>query len=96
VQERYKLEYDYDNKDPAAWRASSFPARYIYEHFIPKILKEEDPQAIYHPSSPWGDGKPTADPTVGDIHQWNRKSLGLLLPLPSSVLWNFHANTFCP
>ncbi|KAG9257293.1 glycoside hydrolase family 2 protein [Emericellopsis atlantica] len=71
VQEKYKLEYDYENKDPAAWRTSSFPARYIYEHLIPQILSEEDPHVIYHPSSPWGDGKHTTDPTVGDIHQWN-------------------------
>ncbi|KAM0515267.1 hypothetical protein ACHAPE_006224 [Trichoderma viride] len=71
VQERYKLDYDFENKDPDSWLKSSFPARYIYEHFLPKLVEEEDPGKIYHPSSPWGDGKPTADPTVGDIHQWN-------------------------
>ena len=72
IQERYKLDYNYDtDKDPESWLKSSFPARYIYEHFLPKIVSEEDPTTIYHPSSPWGDGKPTADPTVGDIHQWN-------------------------
>ncbi|KAI0019453.1 family 2 glycosyl hydrolase [Xylariomycetidae sp. FL0641] len=71
VQERYKLEYDYSDKDPESWLKTSFPARYTYEHLLPKIVAEEDPVAIYHPSSPWGDGKPTADPTVGDIHQWN-------------------------
>ncbi|KAJ3482249.1 hypothetical protein NLG97_g7621 [Lecanicillium saksenae] len=71
VQERYKLDYDFENKDPEAWRKSTFPARYIYEHLLPTIMSEEDPHNIYHPSSPWGDGKPTADPTVGDIHQWN-------------------------
>ncbi|OTA03211.1 GH2 beta-mannosidase [Trichoderma parareesei] len=71
VQERYKLDYDFENKNPDSWLKSSFPARYIYEHFLPKLIEEEDPGKIYHPSSPWGDGKPTADPTVGDIHQWN-------------------------
>ncbi|KAJ4144706.1 hypothetical protein LMH87_003579 [Akanthomyces muscarius] len=71
VQERYKLDYDFENKDPEAWRKSTFPARYIYEHLLPRVINEEDPHNIYHPSSPWGDGKPTADPTVGDIHQWN-------------------------
>ncbi|TQV99937.1 hypothetical protein V2A60_005355 [Cordyceps javanica] len=71
VQERYKLDYDFENKDPESWRKSTFPARYIYEHLLPKIILEEDPHSIYHPSSPWGGGKPTADPTVGDIHQWN-------------------------
>lgn len=75
VQERYKLEYNFENKDPESWRKSTFPARYIYEHFLPKLIEEEDPHMIYHPSSPWGDGKPTADPKVGDIHQWNRKSI---------------------
>ncbi|WYZ45930.1 hypothetical protein EsH8_IX_000155 [Colletotrichum jinshuiense] len=72
VQERYKLEYRFDeDKDPASWLKSSFPARYLYEHLLPKIVEEESPHTVYHPSSPWGDGKPTADPTVGDIHQWN-------------------------
>ncbi|KAF6821196.1 glycosyl hydrolase family 2 [Colletotrichum plurivorum] len=72
VQERYNLEYKYDeDKDPESWLRSSFPARYLYEHLLPKIVEEESPWTVYHPSSPWGDGKPTADPTVGDIHQWN-------------------------
>ncbi|OTB01143.1 glycoside hydrolase family 2 protein [Hypoxylon sp. CI-4A] len=72
VQERYHLHYDYEgDKDPQSWLKSSFPARYIYEYLLPKIVKEEDPSMIYHPSSPWGDGKPTTDNTVGDIHQWN-------------------------
>lgn len=72
IQEKYQLDYRYEtDKDPESWLKSSFPARYIYEYFLPKIVAEEDPTAIYHPSSPWGDGKPTADPTVGDIHQWN-------------------------
>ncbi|CAJ2512078.1 Uu.00g077030.m01.CDS01 [Anthostomella pinea] len=71
VQERYKLDYNYADKDRQSWLKSSFPARYTYEYLLPKIVSEEDPEKIYHPSSPWGDGKPTADATVGDIHQWN-------------------------
>ncbi|KXH45179.1 glycosyl hydrolase family 2 [Colletotrichum simmondsii] len=72
VQERYKLEYRFEeDKDPESWLKSGFPARYLYEYLLPKIVEEESPHAVYHPSSPWGDGKPTADPTVGDIHQWN-------------------------
>ncbi|KAK6221765.1 glycosyl hydrolase family 2 [Colletotrichum tabaci] len=72
VQERYQLEYRFDeDKDPQSWLGSSFPARYLYEYLLPKIVEEESPHTVYHPSSPWGDGKPTADPTVGDIHQWN-------------------------
>ncbi|KAJ3943132.1 uncharacterized protein N0V96_007366 [Colletotrichum fioriniae] len=72
VQERYQLEYRFEeDKDPESWLRSGFPARYLYEYLLPKIVEEESPHAVYHPSSPWGDGKPTADPTIGDIHQWN-------------------------
>ncbi|KAI0512873.1 family 2 glycosyl hydrolase [Xylaria bambusicola] len=71
VQERYKLEYNYEDKDPQSWLKSTFPARYTYEYLLPKILSEEDRFAIYHPTSPWGDGKITSDPTVGDKHQWD-------------------------
>lgn len=79
VQERYHLHYDYaGDKDPQSWLKSSFPARYLYEYLLPKIVKEEDPLVAYHPSSPWGDGKPTTDKTVGDIHQWNSKSQNIL------------------
>ncbi|KFX95141.1 hypothetical protein V490_04005 [Pseudogymnoascus sp. VKM F-3557] len=72
IQEKYNLTYDYDtDKDPQSWLKTSFPSRYIFEHLLPKTLEEEHPGAIYHPSSPWGDGKHTTDQTVGDIHQWN-------------------------
>ncbi|OBT52787.1 hypothetical protein VE04_05166 [Pseudogymnoascus sp. 24MN13] len=72
IQQTYNLDYDYDgDKDPESWLKSSFPSRYIFEYLLPKTLAEEDPKAIYHPSSPWGDGKHTTDPTVGDIHQWD-------------------------
>jgi beta-mannosidase len=72
IQERYNLDYDYDgDKDPESWLKGTFPARYIYEYLLPKVVKEEIPGAAYHPSSPWGDGKKSFDPTVGDIHQWN-------------------------
>lgn len=75
VLERYKLEYDPENRDPKDWLKTSFPARYIYEYFLPKVLEEEAPGTIYHPGSPWGDHKHSADPTVGDIHQWDSKCL---------------------
>ncbi|KAH6670314.1 beta-mannosidase [Plectosphaerella plurivora] len=71
VQERYKLEYSYEDKDPQSWLKTNFPARYTYEYLLPKLVEEEDPGALYHPTSPWGDGKNSADPTVGDIHQWD-------------------------
>ncbi|KAI1751250.1 family 2 glycosyl hydrolase [Xylaria castorea] len=71
VQERYGLEYNYEDKDPQSWLKTTFPARYTYEYLLPKIVSEEDRFAIYHPTSPWGDGKISSDPTVGDKHQWD-------------------------
>ncbi|KAH7361879.1 beta-mannosidase [Plectosphaerella cucumerina] len=71
VLERYKLEYNYEDKDPQSWLKTTFPARYTYEYLLPKLVEEEDPGMPYHPTSPWGDGKISSDPTVGDIHQWD-------------------------
>lgn len=72
VQERYKLDYNPDDKDPQSWLKSSFPARYIYESLLPKALEEEHPGVIYLPSSPWsGNGESVKDRTVGDAHEWN-------------------------
>jgi beta-mannosidase len=73
VQERYKLEYRPEDTDPSSWLKSTFPARYIYEYLLPKLVQEEDPSCIYHPGSPWGDGRISSDPSVGDIHQWDSK-----------------------
>ncbi|KAK3381973.1 glycoside hydrolase family 2 protein [Podospora didyma] len=72
--ERYDLDYIFEDKDPQSWLKTNFPARYIYEHLLPGLVREESRGSIYHPSSPWGNGKSTTlkvDPTVGDIHQWN-------------------------
>lgn len=71
VQEQCNLEYDFSNKDPESWLKTNFPARYIYEKILPEAVHQECSNTVYHPGSPWGDGKPTSDPTVGDIHQWN-------------------------
>ncbi|KAM0815349.1 putative Mannosidase Ig/CBM-like domain-containing protein [Seiridium cardinale] len=71
VQERYKLKYDYQDKDPESWLKTDFPARYYYEYLLPKVVEEEHKDAAYHPTSPWGDGERTDNPTVGDLHQWN-------------------------
>lgn len=72
VQERYKLDYNPDDKDPQSWLKSSFPARYIYERLLPEALEEEHPGMIYLPSSPWsGNGESVKDRTVGDAHEWN-------------------------
>jgi beta-mannosidase len=81
VSEWAGLTYDYADKDPDNWLKTDFPARYIYEHLLPEIVRVECdlPESFrtkgsgipYHPGSPWGDGKKTSDPTVGDLHQWN-------------------------
>ncbi|KAF2009712.1 glycoside hydrolase family 2 protein [Aaosphaeria arxii CBS 175.79] len=75
IVERYGLEYHFtEDKDPQSWLKTDFPARYIYEHLLPKVIQEESKNVPYHPSSPFGNGTSTTlkvDPTVGDIHQWN-------------------------
>ncbi|ETN46207.1 uncharacterized protein HMPREF1541_00391 [Cyphellophora europaea CBS 101466] len=71
VQEACNLDYDYEDKNHDNWLKSNFPARYIYESLLPKVMSSEAPAIPYHPGSPWGDGKRSSDPTVGDIHQWN-------------------------
>ena len=71
VQESANLTYDYADKNEDNWLKSDFPARYIYESLLPKVIAAESPSIPYHPGSPWGDGKISSDPTVGDLHQWN-------------------------
>jgi beta-mannosidase len=74
IVERYGLQYDPDDDDPNAWLKTNFPARYIYERLLPRVVREESSNVLYHPSSPFGDGKSTVlkvDPTIGDVHQWN-------------------------
>lgn len=74
IVERYGLEYHSDDKDTQSWLKTNFPARYIYEHLLPKIFETEGVDVPYHPSSPFGDGESKVlqvDPTVGDVHQWN-------------------------
>lgn len=71
VQESCGLTYDYADKDEKNWLKTDFPARYIYESLLPRVMAQELPSVPYHPGSPWGDGKVSSDPTVGDMHQWN-------------------------
>jgi beta-mannosidase len=71
VQEQSGLTYDYADKNPDNWLKTDFPARYIYEKILPEAVAVESPTVPYHPGSPWGDGKASSDPTVGDMHQWN-------------------------
>ena len=69
--ETINLTYDYENKDAESWLETDFPARYIYEKILSDVCADLIPRTYYHPGSPWGAGKDTRDPTVGDIHQWN-------------------------
>ncbi|KAJ5698069.1 Beta-mannosidase B [Penicillium macrosclerotiorum] len=71
VQESEGLTYNFEDKDPESWLKTDFPARYIYEKLLPEVVSEHSPSTFYHPGSPWGDGKISSDPTVGDMHQWN-------------------------
>lgn len=71
VQESAGLTYNYNDQNPDNWLQTDFPARYIYEKLLPEVVREHSGGVFYHPGSPWGDGKQTSDPTVGDIHQWN-------------------------
>ncbi|KAL1881475.1 hypothetical protein VTK73DRAFT_3537 [Phialemonium thermophilum] len=74
IVERYGLEYKPEDHDPTSWLKTGFPARYIYEHLLPRVVEEESPGTIYRPSSPWGNGKSTTlqvDPTIGGVHEWN-------------------------
>lgn len=49
------------------------PAIKIYEDVLPSVVEAlTDPAIPYHRGSPYGGkGWDTADPTVGDVHQWN-------------------------
>ena len=71
VQESAGLTYNYADKSEQSWLKTDFPARYIYESLLRNVVSAEAPSVPYHPGSPWGDGKITSDPTVGDMHQWN-------------------------
>ncbi len=68
-------KYDIDDVH-GPWENSNLPQRLIYMKVWPDIIHEMAPDTFYWPSSPWGKGgKDSMDPTVGDIHQWNGKSL---------------------
>ncbi|KAF8165386.1 glycoside hydrolase family 2 protein [Crassisporium funariophilum] len=70
VAESLKLELDYSDEH-SDFRKTNFPARFIYERVLPSVV-EEHSNIHYHRASPYsGQGKPTTDRTLGDIHQWN-------------------------
>lgn len=42
----------------------------LFHEMLPEVVKEQDPQAFYWPSSPYAEfGKPSND-SVGDMHYW--------------------------
>ncbi|KAG6855148.1 hypothetical protein C0991_006077 [Blastosporella zonata] len=70
VAESLKLELDYDD-ETSDFRKTNFPARHIYEVTLPNAVNKNC-DIYYHRASPYsGQGKPTTDKTLGDIHQWN-------------------------
>ena len=69
VAEQCGLEWN--PKDTSGdYTKTSFPARTLYETVFPEYVKNLCCDIPYHPGSPWG-GDGTADPTIGDLHQWN-------------------------
>lgn len=65
-------DLDWDPNDTSGdYSNTNFPARVIYEKTLPDLMKKYLPTVPYHPGSPWSGTKPTTDPTVGDLHQWN-------------------------
>ncbi len=66
--EQFALEREYEGDDITA-------ADYLIqnEHIIPQILKVEDPDTFYWPSSPSSGGKfvEPRDPNRGDVHYWD-------------------------
>ncbi|ESK97613.1 glycoside hydrolase family 2 protein [Moniliophthora roreri MCA 2997] len=70
IAESFKLELDYSD-ETSDFRTTNFPARYIYERVLPAVV-EKFSDIHYHRSSPYsGQGRPTTDRTLGDLHQWN-------------------------
>jgi beta-mannosidase len=68
--DRYPSGYDADDMDPESWLKTRWPARIIYDKILPELCAEYCPDIPYHPGSPWG-GRPSNDPTKGDIHCWS-------------------------
>jgi beta-mannosidase len=67
--DRYPSGYDPNDANPDNWLKTRWPARIIYDKILPELCKKYSPEIPYHPGSPWG-GRPSNDPTVGDIHSW--------------------------
>lgn len=57
------MTYDNEDDDPESWLKSDFPAWFIYEHLLPKVVGSLMPGTPFEGQIPVG-------PTIGDIHQW--------------------------
>ena len=68
IAESLNLELDYSDEH-SDYRKTNFPARFIYERVLPSVV-EEYSDIHYHRGSPYsGQGQPTTDRTLGDMHQ---------------------------
>jgi beta-mannosidase len=67
------LTHSIDYQQVLQWGdVADLPARKLYEDVLPGIVSRYAPEVAYHRGSPYGgEGWDTADPTVGDVHQWN-------------------------
>jgi beta-mannosidase len=62
-------EVDYSDTT-GLWDKTTFPAREIYEHTLPSVIKASGTDVPYWISSPYG-GTFSNDLTVGDTHCWD-------------------------
>jgi len=53
-------------------RGKTVPDYILYHHLIPVIVKKENPEMFYWPSSPYSENyEPPDSPITGDQHPWN-------------------------
>lgn len=72
---KYSKPYDLDDLT-GPFDKTDFPQRQIYLDLLPKAAAEFAPATQYWANSPFsGKGLAANDLTVGDIHQWDGKSL---------------------
>lgn len=48
VQEQAGLTYEFRDKDPNSWLRTDFSSRFIYEHFVPAVIKEYPPHRRFN------------------------------------------------
>jgi beta-mannosidase len=68
-----KLTRSIDYQQVLQWGdVADLPARKLYEDVLPGVVARYAPEVAYHRGSPYGGaGWDTADPTIGDVHQWD-------------------------